>query len=48
MLAESQPYLYNARWLPVSPGIVISLLVMSSNLTGDWLPDCIDPIRRQL
>jgi len=48
MLAESQPYLYNAWWLPVYPGIAISLLVMASNLTGDWLRDRIDPIRRQL
>jgi peptide/nickel transport system permease protein len=48
MLAESQPYLYNAWWLPVYPGIAIPLLVMASNLTGDWLRDRVDPIRRQL
>jgi peptide/nickel transport system permease protein len=48
MLAESQPYLYNAWWLPLYPGIAISLLVMSSNLTGDWLRDRLDPMRRQL
>jgi peptide/nickel transport system permease protein len=48
MLAESQPYLYNAWWLPLYPGVAISLLVMSSNLTGDWLRDRFDPTRRQL
>ena len=48
MLAESQPYLYNVWWLPLIPGIAISLLVMSSNLTGDWLRDRFDPTRRQL
>jgi peptide/nickel transport system permease protein len=48
MLAESQPYLYNVWWLPLIPGITISLLVMSSNLTGDWLRDRFDPTRRQL
>ncbi len=48
MLAESQPYLYNAWWLPMYPGIAISLLVMSSNLVGDWLRDRIDPTLRQL
>jgi peptide/nickel transport system permease protein len=48
MLAESQPYLYNAWWLPLYPGIAISLLVMASNLTGDWLRDRLDPTRRQL
>jgi peptide/nickel transport system permease protein len=48
MLAEAQPYLYTAWWLPLYPGIAISLLVMSSNLTGDWLRDRFDPTRRQL
>ena len=48
LLAESQPHLYNAWWLPLYPGIAISLLVMSSNLIGDWLRDRTDPTRRQL
>jgi peptide/nickel transport system permease protein len=48
MLAESQQYFYVAWWLPVIPGIAITLLVMSSNLTGDWLRDRTDPTRRQL
>jgi peptide/nickel transport system permease protein len=48
MLAEAQPYLYTAWWLPLYPGMAISLLVMSSNLTGDWLRERFDPTRRQL
>lgn len=48
MLAESQKYLYAAWWLPLIPGAAISLLVMASNLVGDWLRDRFDPIRRQL
>jgi peptide/nickel transport system permease protein len=48
MLAESQQYFYVAWWLPVIPGIAITCLVMSSNLTGDWLRDRTDPTRRQL
>ena len=48
MLAESQSYLYNQWWIPLFPGLAISLLVMSSNLMGDWLRDRADPIRRQL
>ena len=48
MLAESQKYLYTAWWLPLIPGLAISLLVMSSNLMGDWLRDRFDPTRRQL
>jgi peptide/nickel transport system permease protein len=48
MLAESQQYFYVAWWLPVIPGIAITLLVMASNLAGDWLRDRTDPTRRQL
>ncbi len=48
MLADSQSYIYNHWWLPALPGIAISLLVMASNLTGDWLRDRVDPTRRQL
>jgi peptide/nickel transport system permease protein len=48
MLAESQKYLYTAWWLPLIPGIAISLLVLSCNLAGDWLRDRFDPTRRQL
>jgi peptide/nickel transport system permease protein len=48
MLAESQTYVFAAWWLPVFPGIAITLLVMASNLTGDWLRDRFDPTRRQL
>ncbi|HXH09508.1 MAG TPA: ABC transporter permease [Alphaproteobacteria bacterium] len=48
MLAESQQYFYIAWWLPVIPGVAITLLVMASNLTGDWLRDRTDPTRRQL
>jgi peptide/nickel transport system permease protein len=48
MLAESQTYVFAAWWLPVFPGFAITLLVMASNLTGDWLRDRFDPTRRQL
>src|SRR5713101_8954489 len=48
MLAESQTYVFTAWWLPVFPGIAITLLVMASNLIGDWLRDRLDPTRRQL
>ena len=48
MLADSQSYIYNQWWLPVMPGVAISLLVMSTNLTGDWLRERVVPTRRQL
>ena len=43
MLAEAQTYVFTAWGLPVFPGIAITLLVMASNLTGDWLRDRFDP-----
>ena len=48
MLRDSQQYIYITWWFPLIPGIAITLLVMSANLTGDWLRDRFDPTRRQL
>lgn len=48
MLRDSQQYIYIAWWFPLIPGLAITLLVMSANLTGDWLRDRFDPTRRQL
>lgn len=48
MLRDSQQYIYIAWWFPLIPGLAITLLVMSANLTGDWLRDRWDPTRRQL
>lgn len=50
MLRDAQQFLFfpGAWWYPLVPGIAITLLVMSCNLTGDWLRDRTDPTRRQL
>ena len=48
MLSESQTYVFTAWWMPVFPGVTITLLVMSINFAGDWLRDRLDPTRRQL
>ena len=48
MLRDAQQYIYIAWWSPVFAGLAITLLVMSCNLTGDWLRDRTDPTRRQL
>jgi peptide/nickel transport system permease protein len=48
MLADSQTYIFAVWWLPVFPGVAITLLVTASNFTGDWLRDRLDPTRRQL
>ena len=50
MLRDAQQFLFfpGAWWFPLVPGIAITFLVMSCNLTGDWLRDRTDPTRRQL
>lgn len=43
MLASGRNYVATAWWLAAFPGIAIFLVVMSSNLIGDWLRDRYDP-----
>jgi ABC-type dipeptide/oligopeptide/nickel transport system permease subunit len=49
MLAEGQRYMFDAPWIPIFPGIAISLTILGYNLLGDGLRDALDPrMRRQL
>ncbi len=43
MIAEGLSVLERGWWISVFPGIVISLLILSANLLGDWLRDRWDP-----
>jgi peptide/nickel transport system permease protein len=43
MLASGRNYVSSAWWLAALPGIAIFLVVMASNLIGDWLRDRYDP-----
>jgi peptide/nickel transport system permease protein len=43
MIADGRQYLQDAWWLPVFPGLAISITVMGVNLIGDWLRDLFDP-----
>lgn len=44
MLADSRNYIFSGEWwLPVFPGIAISLTVIGFNLLGDGLRDWLDP-----
>lgn len=43
MLNEAQPYLYQAPYLAIYPGIAIAISVFSFNLLGDGLRDLLDP-----
>ena len=48
MLSEGRGYLISAWWLSFFPGAVITLVVLSFNLFGDWLRDALDPKLRQV
>ena len=48
MLSEGRGYLTSAWWLSFFPGVVITLVVLSFNLFGDWLRDALDPRLRQV
>ena len=48
MCAIGRDYLYSAWWLATFPGLAIFLVVMSTNLLGDWLRVRLDPKFRQL
>lgn len=43
MLSSGRNYVATAWWLAAFPGIAIFLVVMSSNLIGDWFRDHYDP-----
>lgn len=44
MLADSRNYIFSEEWwLPVFPGLAISLTVIGFNLLGDGLRDLLDP-----
>jgi peptide/nickel transport system permease protein len=43
MLADGRQYLTYAWWLATFPGLAIMLVVLGTNLLGDWLRDWLDP-----
>ena len=43
MLSDGRPFLQNAWWLSVFPGIMLTLTVLASNIVGDGLRDALDP-----
>lgn len=47
MLSLGRDYLTTAWWLPVVPGIAISLTVLGTNLIGNLIRDALDPRNAQ-
>ena len=48
MAADGVGYIFTQWWLAFLPGVAIVLVVMSTNLLGDWLRVRLDPKFRQL
>ncbi len=47
MLATSRPYIGQAPWLAIFPGLCISMALLGINLLGDALRDRLDPRMRR-
>jgi peptide/nickel transport system permease protein len=45
MLSAARPYMENASWLSVTPGVCIAVTLLGVNLLGDALRDRLDPRR---
>lgn len=43
MLTEARPYMDQAPWMAIFPGVALMALVVGSNLLGDGLRDALDP-----
>lgn len=43
MLNDGRPYIRTAWWLAIFPGVMLTLVVLASNLFGDGLRDALDP-----
>ena len=47
MVSEGQKLVFDAAWVPLFPGLAISLTVLSVNFIGDGLRDAFDPVLRR-
>lgn len=43
MIAEARPFLVEAPWVAIAPGVVLCLTVIAVNLIGDGLREVLDP-----
>jgi len=48
MVASGKDYMLEAWWIPLLPGLAITILVLCCNLLGDWMRDYFDPKLREL
>lgn len=43
MVSEGRRFIFDHYYIPLFPGLAITMLVLSLNLVGDWLRDALDP-----
>ena len=43
MVSEGLEYILSAWWLITFPGLMLALVALAVNITGDWLRDTLDP-----
>jgi peptide/nickel transport system permease protein len=46
MLGDSRPYLHQAAWITIFPGLAIVITVLGINLLGEWIRVRLDPRQR--
>ena len=46
MVFLGKDYLTSAWWIPITPGVLIAVTVLSLNILGDWMRDTLDPALR--
>ena len=47
ILSEARPFIREAPWMMILPGIALTVTVLSLNLMGDGLRDLLDPRLRR-
>ena len=48
MVSDGRELIISSWWVSLFPGVAILLVVMATNLMGDWLRDKLDPKQRQV
>ena len=48
MVSDGRELIISSWWVSLFPGVAILLVVMATNLLGDWLRDKLDPKQRQI
>jgi len=47
MVAEGQKHVFSAAYIPLIPGVFITIAVLSVNFIGDAVRDYLDPVLKR-